>query len=441
MMRLLQCLVLAGILLTAFSGCREKKSPPTKFPVEITSAPNGAKVFVGERELGITPLTLKGAPPGTFRLKLERTGCLPEWAQLKVVDRAVKLHVPLTPITADVLITSKPAEAQIEINGTVVGETPLVLKKQEFGAHSAMIKKLGFVTRKVNWEVKSGRPLLIYTSISTNVGILDITSDPTDAVVSINGQPSGATPLRKEVEQGKYRITVTREGYSTFEEEIIAKRHETVSLEAKLTRLPGGIKITSAPSGAAIFIGGKTMGSTPLTLDNLKPGKYAVKADKPGFDPSTQEIELVAGRVIPLHFDLGSNTGGIDLVANPPGVTIYLNGKIVGTSQPDEDGKFAKVFNLRGLTAGVHTIAIAHKRAQPQQKTIKVTVKKGEIARPKKISMWIANAELRLKSGRRMVGYLSAETPLEVFFEPEPGVRQGFRRDEIESLEMLKDTE
>jgi len=439
-MKTLLNIVAALLLLGSLTGCGDRKAKPTKFTLEVTTVPAGAKIFYKSKELGATPRSLK-AVPGMYRMRLEKEGYFPEWLITRVTDASVQETIHLKPITACILLTSSPSEAQIEIDGEQVGETPLVLKNQTYGHHQATIKKLGYVTQQLAWDIRNGRPQAVNASLYSDIGYLVIDSTPGEADVTVNGQPSGTTPLRKEFEQGRYRVSVTKDGFSTFEESIIVERNKTVTRTVQLTRLPGRLKLTSTPSGAAITINGKIEGSTPLTVSNLKPGTYKVTAEKAGFDPSVQEIETVAGKEIPFHFDLGANTGGIDLTVNPPGVTIYVDGKEVGKTEADVTGRFSKLFSVRNLSSGLHVVLAAHKLAVPQQKSLTVKVEKGKISRPKKITMWIANAELKLKSGRKMVGYLASETPVEIYFEPEPGVRQGFRRDEIESLQLLKGAE
>lgn len=47
------------------------------------------------------------------------------------------------------------------------------------------------------------------------------------------------------------------EGYNDFTEELILKPGEKVSINKKLVRKRGNIRITSEPSGATIYIDGK----------------------------------------------------------------------------------------------------------------------------------------------------------------------------------------
>jgi hypothetical protein len=444
MMKYLHILILSTIgsaALLLLSGCEKAPEKPG-FTIKVDSEPQGATVSYRNKERGKTPYSTVARRTGTFVFKISMNGYEPQWLPLVVSESGASAKVQLKPITADILITSSPSEAQVKINDVVMGETPLVLKNQPVGEQTAVIEKTGFVSRRESWTVKDSRPLKISADLSSNIGVIKLTSNPDQAEVFIDGKYYGLTPLEKKVEQGKLKVVVKKEGYSTFDEYIITQRNQTVSREIHLHLLPGSLNVSSVPQGAAIYVNNSLSDKkTPALLENLAPGNYSIKIEKGGFSPVTKEIKITRGGKSSLHFELGVNTGGIDLVANPPGVTVYLNGKEHGQTEADEDGKFSKVYRLRGLSEGIQQITVAHKRAQPPQKTINVNITKGKITRTAPVNLWIANAELKLKSGRKMIGLLKSETENEVFFEPEPGVRQAFKRSEIEYLEPLQNEE
>ena len=86
---------------------------------------------------------------------------------------------------------------------------------------------------------------------------LFVESTPKSAVF-IDGYPQGETPLDLSVDANKtIEILMVAEGYNDFTEELILKPGEKVSINKKLVRKRGNIRITSEPSGATIYIDGK----------------------------------------------------------------------------------------------------------------------------------------------------------------------------------------
>jgi hypothetical protein len=61
---------------------------------------------------------------------------------------------------------------------------------------------------------------------------------------------------------------------------------------AKPVATTGRLVITSSPAKAAVTINGKWSGRTPLTVDDLEFGTYAVRVVQPGFEVATKQIAL-----------------------------------------------------------------------------------------------------------------------------------------------------
>ena len=71
----------------------------------------------------------------------------------------------------------------------------------------------------------------------------------------------------------------------------------------------GGIKIASTPDGATILLmatdesgasAPEPRGTTPTTLTDLSPGKYAVHLELKGYKSFQKEVEVKAGEVVPV---------------------------------------------------------------------------------------------------------------------------------------------
>ena len=60
----------------------------------------------------------------------------------------------------------------------------------------------------------------------------------------------------------------------------------------------GALSIASSPSGAEIYLDNRYMGITPLTLQDLVPGNYAVFLQRQGFEPWTGNVSVSAGATV-----------------------------------------------------------------------------------------------------------------------------------------------
>ena len=54
----------------------------------------------------------------------------------------------------------------------------------------------------------------------------------------------------------------------------------------------GKLTLDTSPSGAAIYIGGKNMGNTPLSFGKLKPGNYQIRAEMDGYRPEKKTVTI-----------------------------------------------------------------------------------------------------------------------------------------------------
>ena len=419
------------------SGCGQKPQPRIDATLKVTSNPDGASVLINDHELGTTPYSTKTSPT-TVIIKIAKPNFKPRWERIDLKAGEDKtFNYDLVPSTSSVLLVSRPDGAKVIINEQVKGTTPLILQEQPLGSYTAKLEKPGFSAREVSWTIKDERPQEVIVSLNSNVGRLTLSSEPSHAQVFINGAPRGYTPFKCELEEGKYQLKLEKEGFAAIEDYVNVLRDQNVEKSITMSNLPGSIEVTTEPAGADISINNEPHGVSPLKLNSLAAGKYIVRAAKSTFDTASKEVVIVSGQKSSVEFIMTKNTGGIDLVVNPPGTTIYLNGKIQGVTEKGENPMLSKIFQIRGINAGNYEVTAAHKRGVPDTKTVPVTVTKGQIARPKQISLWVANAELKLKDGKVSMGLLYSESPDKILFGPEPGVKVEYTREEIDYLKPI----
>ncbi len=428
---------LAALLL--FTGC-EQKIEDTRAILRVNTTPKGATVTLLGKELGETPYGCK-IPAGTYLLKLTCDGCYPVWQTITLKPQEKRtLEINLEQETASVLFETKPAGAAIQFQGKLVGETPFTLKDLPHGEYSALVKLAGYSPQTVTWEITNPRPRLIRTELLSNVGSISVESTPSAAEVTLNGAPSGTTPYKTRLEQGKYTVKVSKAGYTVYEQIVLVSREKTSYVKAALDPLPGTLVIQTHPVNAQIKINGKDYGTAPVKVQSLPSGEYTVVAETAGYDPAQTKINLPAGKTVERTLTLASNTGGIDFVTYPAGITVYLDGRELGSTLVDKSNPdLSEVFSIRDLKPGRHVLTLAHKQARPNKKNIAVTVQKGKIERLNTLSMWIANCTVKLKTGSVMHGRFVAEQGKDkILFEPEPGITYTYKRSEIASITPLK---
>lgn len=420
-------------------GCRKPPEPPPRGKLTIESAPAGAKVFCRGKELGTTPSSFNG-PPGTYLLRLEKSGFEPSWAYAVVRNGETTTVAPkLKPAGSAVLIASRPAGAEVRQGEALLGSTPLVLRDRTPGEYELQVLKPGYAERQIRFSVENHRPQEVMVSLDSNIGRLQLDSEPSQARLFLNGRDIGYTPFNAELDEGRYEVKIEKEGFVALESFIIVTRDQQTRKTFALAGLPGSITVNSDPAGASVFLDGELIGVTPLERADVPSGVRKITVGKDGFDSSEGTVEVAAGAKSEYSTVLGRSTGGIDLSVSPVGVKVYVNDKEHGLVELDEQGSQPKMIALRNLAPGNYRITVAHRRATPERLTVAVRVKKGEVARPKAIELWVANAEVKWKnSGLVETGMIYAENEHSITFGSERGVKIPYRRDEFEYIKKLE---
>lgn len=417
--------------------------PPVKTRISLNTEPEGAVVSIRGIERGKTPL--KGSmKPGTYLLKFSLPGYKNKWQKIELTQGEQKqILVKLEPETAAVMITSVPDAAAVTFQGRKLGKTPLVIPNLPHGDYSAELSRHGYNKQTASWTVNSAIPVLVKINLSSNLGTLSITSRPSNAAVLLDGKPAGRTPFQESVEEGKHTVELRRQGYISQKKTVLIRSGSvftipTIHMEVK----SGSIRVTSKPSGARITIAGKQYGDTPVQISNLKPGTYTIQLEKAGYDPAERTVNLPPGENLDLMLNLDSNTGGADIITQPAGLTVYLDGKMIGITEKNPNNKnSSKIFPIRNLSMGKHQITIAHKRAKPEKKKFTFSVEKGKIVRLTGLNLWIPNAVIFRTDGTVETGRITQNLPGKYEFEPSPGVKYTIEKTTVKKIDYLPETE
>jgi len=144
-------------------------------------------------------------------------------------------------------------------------------------------------------------------------GRLVIQSTPSGALVTVDGQRAGETPVTLTVPLGRHEIQVARSGYvpKTDRVELTAKQ-PTRTLRVPLRRGPvrdpsattGSVDIDSRPRGARVTVDGRALGLTPMRVPELTAGDHRVVVELSGYRPVTSTVNIVSGELTRLTLTL-----------------------------------------------------------------------------------------------------------------------------------------
>ena len=168
----------------------------------------------------------------------------------------------------------------------------------------------------------------------STIGNVTLTSKPDGASVTWNGKEIGKTPLAAyPLPAGNYTLELSLPGYQTrsIDLEIIQGSLNDLGL-IPLMREVGQLSLKSDPANLAVEVidplQKSSIGNTPMTLDNLPVGSYAVRIKRPGWPDYVRRVSVQPNAVTKVeHAFKGVN---VTLKSDPPGATIFLGQTALG---------------------------------------------------------------------------------------------------------------
>lgn len=237
------------------------------------------------QELGTGTVELKLEKDSKNRVKITKPGYQPV---IKEYNKDLKWEKEqrISLDTRQVDITAEPFDAEIYVDGRMIGTKAIYLYVQKDRFLTVEVKKPGFVTAtKVfyNQADKETPPMKDHFILKDRQVRLEVS--PADATVATNGITLGRGNQDIKIPFGDcVTVTVNKDGYVNYEKVICNKEgdaeppvRDKALLEDRL------VKITTAPNDAAIEIGGKRVGNGAYDLKVPKNSCVEVRITKDGF--------------------------------------------------------------------------------------------------------------------------------------------------------------
>jgi serine/threonine protein kinase len=356
--RVLIPLLLAAIIPVTMLMLKNKGGPETAVTsttLTITSTPTGAEVFLDGVAIGTTPVMNRIIKPGTYAVKVALAGYeeygtsleLKEGEARSVTGRLVKTAV--APTTGILTVTSTPAGAQVFLDGTDIGTTPVASKAVALGAHTLRVTLSGYNDYSTSialgaTETRTVAATLTKTSVAPSSAALVITSSPSGARIYLAGKDTGkVTPGTFAVTPGTHTVKLTKDGYTTYQGSVqLTTTGTTTTLPVTLVKVAvvpasATLTVTSAPSGATVYLNGYDIGTTPITKKTVAPGTHSLGLILLGYTNYSTSLVLNAGDAKAVTATLtqataAPTTGTLTITSTPSGALVYLDGSFIGTT-------------------------------------------------------------------------------------------------------------
>jgi len=295
--------------------------------VKVTSMPGRDMVYLQPDERVLT-IFHSGHEP--LKIILFEVGIKLEQKAVWVVKISGEKKLEKVPIA----IITNPPGAEVIVDGQSYG---MVEKLQvEAGVREIRVRKEGYEPIIQTEQVDENNNLFRYELKKIEDVPLNITTDPTEAVVTIDGLKFGTTPFTNFYPSGRYPIRIEKEWYVTYEDFIDIQPPATRK-SYTLRKDYGQLTVTSTPeSGLEIMVNGESRNvQTPHTFERFRPGTYRISARTKFFETPEQSVEVQREGIHTVNL-VSEGTYATLTIKTLDGATVYLN-----------DEKITRLENIR----------------------------------------------------------------------------------------------
>lgn len=314
------------------------------YTVDINSSPSGASIYEDGLDTGYdTPhqFILAQSAGAVYTVQMAGYSFSPNSFNVTNIQANTGQNFTGTILTYVVNITSNPSNSRIYIYGEDTGFNtphPFIM---EYGSSAIYtVQKDGYWWAPDNYEVNN-----IQANASQNfVGTLftytvDITSNPPDADIYVNGQDSGFnTPHPFTMSYGSNATyTVQKAGYTWSPQSLVITdiREDDGQLFTG-TLIPYTVDIYSTPSDADIYIGGIDTGfNTPhqFIMNYGTSATYTLQKAGYTYAPSSYIVTNIQANTIK-NFVGSIITYSVNITSTPAGADILVGGVDSGYNTP-----------------------------------------------------------------------------------------------------------
>ncbi len=223
--------------------------------------------------------------------------------------------------TGSIVIRSNVDNARIYLDGQYKGQTErnknILLENIPEGYHDIRITLDGYIEWSQSIQLRPNQRVQLNVNLerALRTGNLEVISNVDNAMVYLDDIYYGRTASNRRIiindlEEGSYKLTLTKEGYQDFSSSIRINAGQTNSINIRMQQEQrnGSIAISCNENNARIFINGvyKTTTSINQTriIDDLEQGIYEIAVIKDGFRTWLDEISVYPNQATSVYVNL-----------------------------------------------------------------------------------------------------------------------------------------
>jgi hypothetical protein len=229
------------------------------------------------------------------------------------------LSVAVEPSTATIFLDGHEAGSG-SFRGTVTADRD----------HRVRFKATGYADTDLVVNLSSGDSQNRSVVLRELLGKIRIETKPPGAEVRVDGRPAGKSPLTVP-QLGTatvHRIEASLAGFGGASQQVMAQPNTLTSVFLELQQAAAEVTLSTDPDGSEVRVDGARVGSAPLSLKTLQPGRHTFAALRDGY-VKTETTLTVRAESQRLHLVLSPESPGTLVVQGDQPAEIWIDGVLV----------------------------------------------------------------------------------------------------------------
>lgn len=262
-------------------------------------------------------------PEGTRQLKISRTGMpmfiysLPVELKMSTVysfdlesDQVFSIIINTGSVSANVIMGDSIYKTNTTIPGLMEGKYPI------------RIQQLGYLPVEDTLEVNESSLYFTFSLERTQQAVLNINSQPTGAVVLIDGEHIGATNFSGFRFPGEYRLQITLTNYIPVDTTIFFDPSINNTYDFELIKNTGWFKPLVFPSNSDISIDGSNV--VPGIKELSAGSGHSISVSKYRYRTINEPFSLQRGDTLEMTISLEPEQGELSFIIEPDDAEIKM---------------------------------------------------------------------------------------------------------------------
>ena len=193
---------------------------PNWATVTLPTTPSNAIVFIDGEDSGFKTPGPFEVLRGEHKLTLRASG-YKDWHDLLEVEALEQVTLPsvkLERASGSVKISSSPQGAAVLLEGEYMGPTPIRVDLFGQSNYKVQLVLTGYATESRIFG--SSPPNKLHVRLKPVNGTLQIRTDPSDALVSVDNVSRGTGAMTMELQSGPHLVEISKVGHASFKKEI-----------------------------------------------------------------------------------------------------------------------------------------------------------------------------------------------------------------------------